>query len=129
MIDPILENLDLMKEEEEDHGIWDILDVTTVGPGTDTAPEKDLLVGEETEAAKLLSITEAEQIEETRLQDQVEQSLLSVTQFITGSMKRMIFSEIKPKWARLLLLTVDALDPWWENKNTKLYIAGSELKR
>ena len=97
MIDPILENLDLMKEEEEDHGIRGILDVTTVGPGTDTAPEKDLLVGEETEAAKLLSITEAEQIEETRLQDQVEQSLLSVTQFITGSMKRTIFSEIKPK--------------------------------
>ena len=85
--------------------------MTTVGPGTDTAPEKDLLVGVETEAVKLLSIIEAEQIEETRLQDQVEQSILSVTQFITGSMKRTIFSEIKPKWARLLLLTVDALDP------------------
>ena len=111
MIDPILENLDLMKEEEEDHGIREILGVTTVGPGTDTAPEKDLLVGEETEAVKLLSIIEAEQIEETRLQDQVEKSILSVTPFITGSMKRTIFSEIKQKWARLLLLTVDALDP------------------
>ena len=65
MTDPEPENLGLTKEEEEDHGTRDTLDVTTMGQETETAPEKDHLAGEETEADRLLSILEEDQIEET----------------------------------------------------------------
>ena len=52
-------------EEEEDHGTRDILGVITMGQETETALEKDRLAGEETEAARLLSILEEDQMEET----------------------------------------------------------------
>ena len=65
MTDPESKNLGLTKEEEEDHGIRNILGVITVGPETETAPENDRIAREETEDARLLSITEEDQMEET----------------------------------------------------------------
>ena len=65
MTDPEPKNPGLMKEKEEDHGIRNILGMITVGPETETAPEKDRIAGEETEDTRLLSITEEDQMEET----------------------------------------------------------------